>query len=43
MVMQMMKFGQRHAKADKTLLMPAISPADLGCKRTVFQRLIDKL
>jgi hypothetical protein len=38
-----MKFGQRRAKADKSLLMPSISQADMGAKPPVFQHLIGKL
>jgi hypothetical protein len=42
-MMQIMKFGQRRVKADKSFLMPPISMADIGIFPPVFQRLNGKL
>jgi hypothetical protein len=43
MIMQIMKFGQRRPKADKSFLMPPISVADMDLFPPVFQRLNGKL
>jgi hypothetical protein len=42
-IMQIMKFGQRRVKADKSFLMPSISTADVDVFPPVFQRLNGKL